>query len=65
LVTAAWLRAYRRHALVVILLISALITPSDVISQLLIAMPIVVLYEEGISIAKRLEKKRAKEFEEL
>lgn len=65
LVTAQWLRAYRRHAIVVILLISALITPPDIISQLLIAMPIAVLYEVGISIAKRLEKKRAKEFEEL
>jgi len=65
LVTAAWLRSYRRHAIVVILIISALITPPDVISQLLIAMPILVLYELGIHIAKRLEKKRAKEFEEL
>ena len=65
LVTAQWLRAYRRHAIVVILIISALITPPDIISQLLIAMPILVLYEVGISIAKRLEKKRAKEFEEL
>ena len=65
LVTAQWLRAYRRHAIIVILLISALITPPDIISQLLIAMPILVLYEVGISIAKRLEKKRAEEFEKL
>jgi len=65
LVTAAWLRSYRRHAIVVILVLSALITPPDIISQLLIAMPILVLYEIGINIAQRLEKKRAKEFEEL
>ena len=42
-----------------ILIVSAIITPPDVISQLLIAMPILVLYEVGILIAKRLEKKRA------
>jgi sec-independent protein translocase protein TatC len=59
LVTAAMLRTYRRHAIVVILILAAIITPPDVISQLLIAMPILVLYEVGIVIAKRLEKKRA------
>ncbi|NVJ87131.1 MAG: twin-arginine translocase subunit TatC [Algoriphagus sp.] len=59
LVTARMLKAYRRHAIVVILVLAAVITPPDVISQLLIAMPILVLYEAGINIAKRLEKKRA------
>ncbi|GAB2475422.1 twin-arginine translocase subunit TatC [Algoriphagus taiwanensis] len=59
LVTSKMLKAYRRHSIVVILVVSAIITPPDVISQLLIAMPILVLYEIGISIAKRLEKKRA------
>lgn len=59
LVTAAMLRSYRRHAIVVILILSAVITPPDVISQILIAMPIVVLYEAGIQIAKRLEKEKA------
>ncbi|EKB49088.1 twin-arginine translocase subunit TatC [Cecembia lonarensis] len=61
LVTAAMLRAYRRHAIVVILILAAVITPPDVISQILIAMPILVLYEAGIQIAKRLERKRAKQ----
>jgi sec-independent protein translocase protein TatC len=60
LVTSGLLRSYRRHAIVVILVLSAIITPPDVISQILIAMPILVLYEAGIQIAKRLEKKRAK-----
>ncbi len=60
LVTSGMLKAYRRHAIVVILVLSAIITPPDVISQILIAMPILVLYEAGIQIAKRLEKKRAK-----
>ncbi|OYX23718.1 MAG: twin arginine-targeting protein translocase TatC [Algoriphagus sp. 32-45-6] len=59
LVTSKMLKAYRRHSIVIILVVSAVITPPDVISQLLIAMPILVLYEVGITIAKRLEKKRA------
>ena len=59
LVTSKMLKDYRRHSIVVILILSAVITPPDVISQLLIAMPILVLYEVGIGIAKRLEKKRA------
>jgi sec-independent protein translocase protein TatC len=53
------LKTYRRHSIVIILIVSAIITPPDVVSQLLIAMPILVLYEVGILIAKRLEKKRA------
>ena len=60
LVTSGMLKSYRRHAIVVILVVSAIITPPDVVSQILIAMPILVLYEAGIQIAKRLEKKRAK-----
>ncbi len=60
LVSAAMLKAYRRHAIVVILILAAVITPPDIISQVLIAMPILVLYEAGIRIAKNLEKKRAK-----
>ncbi|TVP52038.1 MAG: twin-arginine translocase subunit TatC [Mongoliibacter sp.] len=60
LVTAAMLKAYRRHAIVSILVLAAVITPPDVISQILIAMPILVLYEAGIQIAKRLERKKAK-----
>ena len=60
LVTSGMLKAYRRHAIVVILVLSAIITPPDVISQILIAMPILVLYEAGIQIAKRLERKRAR-----
>ncbi len=59
LVTAAMLRTYRRHAIVSILILAAVITPPDVISQVLIAMPILVLYEAGIMIAKRLEKRKA------
>jgi sec-independent protein translocase protein TatC len=59
LVTSKMLISYRRHSIVVILIISAIITPPDVISQVLISMPILVLYEAGIVIAKKLEKEKA------
>jgi len=65
LVTSKMLKSYRRHSIVVILIVSAIITPPDVVSQLLIAMPILVLYEVGILIAKRLEKQRAQREAEM
>lgn len=59
LVTSAFLKKYRRHAFVVNLIISAIITPPDVVSQLVVAMPILALYEASIYVAGRVEKKRA------
>lgn len=59
-VTADLLRKYRRHSLVGILVLSAIITPPDVTSQILVSVPVLFLYEIGIIIAKRQEKRRAK-----
>ncbi len=56
------LKKYRRHALIGILILSALITPPDVISQLLVTFPIYALYELGIIVVKSVENKRLKEF---
>jgi sec-independent protein translocase protein TatC len=51
------MRKYRRHAVVLILIVAAVITPSpDVISQLIVALPIYVLYEVSIFIAKAVHK---------
>ena len=57
------LKKYRKHSLVAILILSALITPPDVVSQLLVSFPIYALYEFGIIIVKRVEKKRKKDLE--
>jgi len=54
------MKAYRRHSIVVILVISAIITPPDVISQLLIALPLLILYEISIVISRRIEKRAEK-----
>jgi sec-independent protein translocase protein TatC len=59
IITSAWLRKNRKIAIVVILALSALITPPDIISQLLIFMPFYILYEYGIRIAKNIEKQNA------
>ena len=55
------LKKYRKHALVGVLILSAIITPPDVISQLLVTFPIYSLYELGILVVKSVEKKRFKE----
>ncbi|MGB1383985.1 MAG: twin-arginine translocase subunit TatC [Flavobacteriales bacterium] len=60
LVTAPMLKSYRRHALVAILALSAVITPPDVTSQILVSLPVLFLYEMGIWIARRQDKRRAR-----
>lgn len=57
LVTPELLKSYRRHALVGILVVSAVITPPDLTSQILVSMPVLVLYEVGIVISRRVRKK--------
>lgn len=60
LVTSEFLRKYRRHAIVLILVLSAVITPPDVASQILVSVPILILYEISIHLAARIERRRAK-----
>ena len=59
--TSTFMKNYRRHAIVIIFIIGAVISPPDLPSQLLIAFPLLLLYELSISIVKRIEKKNAKE----
>ena len=60
-VTAEGMRQYRKIAVVVLLIFAAVITPPDVVSQVLIFVPCYALYEYGIKIAQRIEARRAKE----
>jgi sec-independent protein translocase protein TatC len=46
------MRTYRRHAIVVIAIIAAIITPPDVTSMTIVTLPILLLYEISIYIAK-------------
>ena len=61
IVTSDGMRQYRKVAVVALLIFAAIITPPDVISQVLIFVPCFVLYEYGIGIAARIEAVRAKE----
>lgn len=58
LVSSAFLKRYRKHAIVLILILSAIITPPDIASQVIVSLPLSLLYEIGIVIARRVEKKR-------
>ncbi|NBC82292.1 MAG: twin-arginine translocase subunit TatC [Bacteroidetes bacterium] len=59
LVTPEFLRKYRKHAFIVVLLLSAIITPPDILSLILVAMPLSILYEIGIRISKNVVKAEA------
>lgn len=63
LVTPEFLKKYRKHALVAVLILAAVITPPDITSQVLVALPIMVLYEISILISKRVIKKQKEEEE--
>lgn len=58
IVSSAFLKKYRKHAIVGVLILAALITPPDLISQVIVAIPIVILYEISILLARSVEKKQ-------
>lgn len=57
LVTPDLMKNYRRHAVIIILLFAAIITPPDVVTQFLIGLPVFMLYELSIHISKKAYKK--------
>lgn len=58
LVTPEFLKTYRRHAFVIILALAAIITPPDVMTQILIGIPLFFLYELSITVSRRVTKKQ-------
>ena len=61
LITPEIMRKYRKHAIVLILILSAIITPPDIFSQILVSIPVLLLYELSIKISKRVLKKQNKQ----
>lgn len=61
IVSSSGMRQYRRIAVAALLIFAAVITPPDVVSQVLIFVPCYALYEYGIGIAERIEKRREQE----
>jgi sec-independent protein translocase protein TatC len=61
IVTPKFLRDYRKHSIVVILIVSAILTPPDPLSQALISIPLYLLFEISILISAFVSKKKARE----
>jgi len=53
------LRQNRRYAILIIFIVAAILTPPDVISQVMMAIPLLLLYEGGIWVAKLVERGRS------
>lgn len=65
ILTPAFMRHYRRHAIVGILIISAIVTPTpDIVTQLLLALPMMLLYEISIFISAIVKKKKEEKEEQ-
>ncbi|MEN8139350.1 MAG: twin-arginine translocase subunit TatC [Bacteroidota bacterium] len=60
LLTPDMMRSYRRHSFVGVLVLSAIITPPDISSQILVSIPIMILYELSIYIAAFVVKQNKK-----
>lgn len=57
-VTAEWLAAQRKYMIIVIFIVAAILTPPDVISQILLAVPMMILYEISILMIRKGVKRR-------
>ncbi len=59
LLTPAFMRFYRRHAVITLLVVAAIVTPStDMVTQMVIAIPMLLLYELSILVSGRVQKNR-------
>jgi len=65
IITPQFMRKYRRHSIVVIFILAAIITPPDVFSQMLVCIPLLILYEVSIGISWRVMKQKEKDHAEF
>jgi len=61
LVTPSFLRKYRKYSVVIVLIIAAIVTPPDVVSQIIVAIPMLLIYEASIFISVFVHKNKLKE----
>ena len=59
-----WLVSARKYAILLVFIVAAVITPPDVVSQLMTAVPMLVLYEISIFVSRRAYKERKTEDED-
>lgn len=58
LLSSGFLKKYRRHAVILLFILSAFVTPPDIFTMFAIALPLLILYEISIMLAVMIEKKR-------
>jgi sec-independent protein translocase protein TatC len=61
IISSSFLATYRKHAYVALLLLAAIITPPDIFSMLVVSGPLILLYELGVILAKRIERNKKNE----
>lgn len=61
IVTPEFLRTYRKHSIIIILIVAAIVTPPDPLSQMLISIPLYLLFEISILISSAVARRKAKE----
>jgi sec-independent protein translocase protein TatC len=61
IVTPAFMKKYRKHSILVIFILAAIITPPDIFSQTLVAIPLLILYEISILISAAVIRSKEKE----
>ena len=64
LVSAEWLASKRKYMIICTLIVSAFLTPPDVISQVMLTLPIMVLYEISILLVRVMGKNDSKDLSE-
>lgn len=60
-VSTTFLRKYRKHSVVIIVIVTSIITPPDMLSTIICSIPLILLYEISIFLCAKVEKKRQKE----
>ena len=58
ILTPAFMRHYRKHSIIVILILSSFITPPDPVSMFIMSVPLMILYEASIGISWIINRKR-------
>ena len=61
LVTPQFLRKYWKYAVIIILIVAAIVTPPDVVSQIIVSIPMLIIYEVSIILSKIVYKKQREE----
>ncbi len=65
LINPTFMKKYRKHSIIVILLLAAIVTPPDVFTQMLVATPLVGLYEISILISKAVYNRNQRQADNL